>query len=163
MRAEPIGFPDRWPLPAAQSGNRQRRTWAILPSVTSEENVEIVRRVYEGWARGDFSDVESYHPDIDFEMVDWPEGTSAKGIEEMGRAWGATLGAWEDFRSEPLEFVAGGDHVVVVNRITARGKGSGLDTSADTASVWTLEDGKVVRLGLYWDVAHAFDAAGLER
>jgi ketosteroid isomerase-like protein len=44
----------------------------------SEENVEIVRRVYEGWAQGDFSKVDDFDPDIDFEMADWPSGGSRR-------------------------------------------------------------------------------------
>jgi len=32
----------------------------------SQENVEIVRRVYEGWSCGDFSETELFDPDIEF-------------------------------------------------------------------------------------------------
>ena len=72
----------------------------------SEENVEIVRRVYEGWARGDFSrDASSFDPEIEFEMVDWPHPAKSRGIEEMRRTWQTTLSAWDDFRAEPDEFV----------------------------------------------------------
>jgi uncharacterized protein len=131
--------------------------------VSSEPNVEVVRRVYEGWARGDFSDAEAFDPDVEFEMVDWPEGRSTRGLESMSREWRAVLGAFEDFRSEPIEFVSGGDHVIVINRISGRGRSSGLDVSAETASVWTLEGGKVIRLGLYWNVSRAFEAVGISR
>jgi ketosteroid isomerase-like protein len=139
-----------------------RDVWAILGPVTSEENVEIVQRVYEGWARGDFSDADAFHPDVEFEMVDWPEGRSAHGLTEMGRAWGEVLDAWEGFRSEPREFIPNGDYVVVPNRISARGTGSGLDVSAETVSLWKLDGGKVAYLGLDWDAAKAFEAAGLD-
>jgi ketosteroid isomerase-like protein len=131
--------------------------------VPEDENVEIVRRVYQGWARGDFSEGEVFDPDIEFDMVDWPEGMAARGIDEMRRAWRSVLTAWEDFRSVPEQFIAGGDHVVVINRISGRGVGSGLDVSADTASVWRLEDGRVVGLALYWDIDKALKATGLER
>jgi ketosteroid isomerase-like protein len=127
----------------------------------SADNIAIVRRLYEGWAMGDFTDAELYDPGVRFEMPDWPEGASARGVEEMNRTWFQALNAWDDFRSEPQEFLANGPHVVVRNHITARGKESGLDVDADTASVFTLEDGKVVRLGLYWNVERAFRAAGL--
>ena len=45
--------------------------------------------------------------------------------------------------------------MLVINRIVGRGKESGADVSADTASLWTLRDGKVVRMALYWDVDSA--------
>jgi ketosteroid isomerase-like protein len=128
----------------------------------SEENVELVRRVYTDWARGDFSDSGVFHPDVEFEMVDWPEGSSARGLAEMQRAWRAALSAWEKLRAEPSDFIDGGDRVVALTRVWARGKGSGIDVSADTATVWTIDAGRVVRLALYWDPEKAFEAAELK-
>jgi ketosteroid isomerase-like protein len=125
----------------------------------SEENVEIVRRVYEGWARGDFSEGEAFHPEVEFEMVDWPHPATFRGVEEMRRTWQTTLSAWDDFRAEPDDLVDYGDNVLVLNSIRGRGKGSGAEVSAQTATVWTLEAGKVVRLALFWDTALAQEAA----
>ena len=116
-----------------------------------EENVEIVRRVYHDWARGDFSPVDDFAPDIDFEMVDWPHQTRVTGIEAMWETWRSTLGAWTDFRSVADEITGFGDRVLVLNRIVGRGKESGADVSADTATVFTLEHGRIVRMALYWD------------
>jgi ketosteroid isomerase-like protein len=126
----------------------------------SEENVEIVRRVYEYWARGDFRGTDPFDPEVDFEMVDWPHQTRTRGIEEMWKTWRSTLSAFVDFRSIPTEFAAYRANVLVLNRIEARGKESGADVGADTASLWTLENGRVVRLALYWDVEAARRAAG---
>ena len=103
----------------------------------SEENVEIVRRVYEGWARGDFSQSELFDPDIEFEMVDWPHQAKSRGIEAMCETWRATLTAWDDFRAMPDELIDYGDNVLVLNSIAGRGRGSGADVSALTATVWT--------------------------
>lgn len=129
----------------------------------SRADVEIVRRLYDGWARGDFSEGEAFHPDVEFEMPDWPEGARARGLEEMRRVWFAALNAWDDFRAEPEDFIDAGDHVVVVfNRIHARGTGSGAAVRADTASVWELDGAKVVRLALYWDRGMALESAGLQ-
>jgi uncharacterized protein len=125
----------------------------------SQENVEIVRRVYEGWARGDFSAGEYFDPEIDFELVDWPHPARSRGVAEMRRTWQTTLSAWDDFRAEPDEFVDYGNSVLVLNSIRGRGKGSGAEVSAQTATVWTLEAGKVVRLALHWDTAQARAAA----
>jgi ketosteroid isomerase-like protein len=125
----------------------------------SEENVEIVRRVYEGWSQGDFSRIDHFDPNIDFEMIDWPAPARARGIEEMARVWRETLSAWNDFRAVPREYGEYGSKVLVLNQIEARGKGSGADVSALTASLWTVEGGNVVRLALYWDTALARKAA----
>ena len=126
-----------------------------------QENVQLVRRVYEEWSRGDFSAGDVFDADVEFDMVDWPGRDSSRGIEEMARAWQESLGAWDDFRAEPTDFIETGPYVVVPTHVTARGKGSGALVAADTATVWTLEAGKVVRLALHWDVAAALEAVGL--
>ena len=125
----------------------------------SEENVEIVRRVYDAWSRGDFSTGEYFDPEIDFELVDWPHPARSRGVDEMWRTWQTTLSAWDDFRAEADEFIDFGHNVLVLNSIRARGKGSGAEVSAQTATVWTLDAGKVVRLALHWDTAQAREAA----
>jgi ketosteroid isomerase-like protein len=125
----------------------------------SQENVEIVRRVYESWARGDFSQRDVYHPSVEFEMVDWPHPAKSRGLDAMRETWRATLSAWDDFRAVPSEFIDCGESILVMNRIHARGKGSGAEVSADTATVWTVVDHTVVRLALYWDTALAREAA----
>jgi len=126
----------------------------------SQENVEIVRLIYEGWARGDFSAAEAFDPAVDFEMVDWPHPARSRGIAEMSSIWEETLSAWDDFRAEPSDFLDRGDSVLVFTHVEAFGKESGAEVSADTAAIWTIEDGKVVRLALYWDTATAQRAVG---
>ena len=121
----------------------------------SEQNIEIVRRVYEGWAQGDFTRTDEFDPDIDFEMVDWPHQTRVRGIEEMWRTWRSTLGAFDGFRSTPRAMEDHGDKVLVLNRIEASGKESGAGVGADVATVFTIESGRVVRMGLYWNVDSA--------
>src|ERR671919_541328 len=125
----------------------------------SQENIELVRRVYEGWARGDFSRIEAFHPEIVFELVDWPHQTKERGLEAMWRTWRSTLSAWDDFRAIPTEYVDCGDNILVLNHIQGSGKESGAGVSADTATLWSVENGLVTRLALYWDVARARQAA----
>ena len=49
----------------------------------SQENIEAVRRVYDGWTQGDFSENDSFDPEVEFAMVDWPEGSNAHGRDAM--------------------------------------------------------------------------------
>jgi ketosteroid isomerase-like protein len=80
----------------------------------------------------------------------------------MRSIWQATLGAWDDFRAEPDRFIETDCHVVVLNHLHAWGKGSGAEVEADTATVWTIEAGKVVRLALSWDSDKALEDVGLQ-
>ena len=129
----------------------------------SRDDLELVRRVYESWTHGDFSGGEAFHPDVEFEMVDWPESGRSRGLEAMRRTWMSSLRAWDDFRAEPTEFVEVGGHIVVLTHVEARGRGSAAEVSADTATMWTFEGGRVVRLALYWDAADALEVAGREQ
>ena len=127
----------------------------------SQENVEIARRVFDAWARGDFSEGDVFDAEIEFELVDWPESGKYRGVDAMREAWLASLRAWVDFRSVPEDFIERGPQVVVPNRIQARGKSSRAEVHADTAAVFTINAGKIVRLALYWDRAKALEAVGL--
>jgi ketosteroid isomerase-like protein len=128
----------------------------------SEKNVELVRRVYERWACGDFSEGDVFSPDVEFEMPDWPHSAGSRGVDGMRSIWQGTLAAWDDFRAEPDRFLEAGRHVVVLTHVHARGKDSGAEVSADTATVWTIEAGRVVRLVLYWDSDKALEDMGLQ-
>jgi ketosteroid isomerase-like protein len=121
----------------------------------SKENVEMVRRIYEGWSRGDFSESELFDADVEFEMVDWPHPAKSRGVDAMRETWLTTLAAWKDFRAKPDEVIDHGDNILVLNSISGRGRGSGADVSALTATLWTVENGRVVRLALFWDTARA--------
>jgi len=69
---------------------------------------------------------------------------------------------WEEFRIEPDEFVDGGDRVVVIGRRVGKGKGSGIEVQQPVTHVFTLHDGRVVRVELgYTGRDDALEAAGL--
>ena len=102
-----------------------------------------MQRVYERWAQGDFSQNDAFDPEVEFAMVDWPEGSSAHGRDAMWRSWRSALSVWEDFRAEPTEFIdAGEDSVVVLTHVEGRGKGSGLAMQAETATCGRLMLGR---------------------
>ena len=64
-------------------------------------------------------------------------------------------------RRSPERLTAAGDHVVVVLRYRARGRGSGVELQGRESALWTLRDGKVLRYAWYHEPTGALDAAGL--
>ena len=82
----------------------------------SEENVEIVRRLYETMnATGLEATIPFLDPDFEFvPPADWPDSLTLQGIEpiqEMARQWVETF---DDFKIDPERFVnIGGDRVLV--------------------------------------------------
>ena len=71
---------------------------------------------------------------------------------------------FKDQRFEPLDFTVNGNKVLVRNRVTGRGAGSGIDLDFTAWAVWTLDDdGLVTQLEAYLphqDI-EAREAAGL--
>ena len=69
---------------------------------------------------------------------------------------------WEEFLVTPERMVDAGESVVVVESLRGRGRGSGVETTSRSASVWTMRDGQVIHMATYRDPQEALDAVGLE-
>jgi ketosteroid isomerase-like protein len=132
----------------------------------SQENVEIVRRLYASWASGnllrtaDFFDAQVEHSRIGSELPgingDW------RGIEGLRVGLAGYLDALADLHIEAERIIdLGEDQVLVLSRQTARGKTSGLHFEHELGDLFTLCDGKVLRYVSYWDRAEALEAVGL--
>ena len=128
----------------------------------SEENVEIVRRIFEAWGQGDYSTADWAAPDIEF-VMETPGGGSWRGLKAMRSAWGDFLRAWQDFRATGEEIIDAGDNVVVLHEFAGQGRESGLPIRGMRgAALFTFEGGTVVRLVLFGNWDEALEAAGLE-
>jgi ketosteroid isomerase-like protein len=125
----------------------------------SEENVELVRRICEGWGRGDYSNANWADPEIVFRP---PDGREVRGREEMGRAWGEWLHTFDHFTSEASEYFDAGDQVVIFNLFGGNAKTSGLPMSEiPGCSRFRIRDGRVIELEIGTDRKRAMREAGL--
>jgi ketosteroid isomerase-like protein len=138
---------------------------AILRAAMSQENVEALRPVYEEWGRGNWTPRFGVYAD-DMEWGWSDEFPGLGGVEadpelisSRLRAW---LSPWEDWRCEAEEFVVAGDHVVVLTRYRGRGKGSKVTVDTRGAHLWTLRNGKAMRLEVFSSRERALAAAGIE-
>jgi ketosteroid isomerase-like protein len=71
--------------------------------------------------------------------------------------------AWEQTRLSPREFIDVDDRVVVLQHERRRGRGSGVEVESETAVMFDLRDGLVVRLQGFMDQRDALAAAGLAK
>jgi ketosteroid isomerase-like protein len=130
----------------------------------SEASIEIARRVFEQWARGDFSG-DFFHPDIEYSRIgaQTPDMEGRwLGLDELSAAMRDFLGPLSDLCIEAERIVdLGDDKVLVLTRQTARGKLSGVPIEHELGDLLTLRDGKIVRYDSYWNRAEALEAAGL--
>ncbi len=131
----------------------------------SQENVEIVRRLYEAWGRGDFSSLEWADPEIEYVIVDGPEPGSWSGRAAMAQSMRSILNTWENARIEADEYTELEDErVLVFNHLSGRGKTSGLDVGQmkrNGAAILHLRDGRVTRYVSYNDRDRALADLGL--
>jgi ketosteroid isomerase-like protein len=128
----------------------------------SQENVEIVRELFSYWGRGDWrSGGELLDPN--WELVfsaGWFVDPGSYRATEASRALKEFLGSWDDFHTESEEIIDAGAEVVVLHRIRARGRASGVEVDDQVGSVFTLGDGKVVRM-IACSREEALEATGL--
>ena len=131
----------------------------------SRENVEIVRAIYEGWARSDLNKgVEFFDPEIVFQsyMPDSSERVVAHGVEGVAAFMSEFLRQFRDYRLFADDIRAIGDDAVFVEgRQSGLGRQSGVAVEGPTCSAWKFRDGKVVGLLFDTDGQVALEAAGL--
>jgi ketosteroid isomerase-like protein len=130
----------------------------------SQENVELVRRVYDLVSRGDIAGlVEIISPQFELhENVLAPDAAVYHGAEGLETWLDASREAFSDFRFEPERFVERGDWIFAAVHSYGRGKGSGAPFDARYVTAFKIELGEVVFAASYEDLSEALRAVGLE-
>jgi ketosteroid isomerase-like protein len=131
----------------------------------AEENVEVLRRLYASWERGDMRAFDVWDVNVEVSWIGTETPGIAgeyRGVDELSAAISRYLEALADLRIKAERIVELDDgRVLVLSRHTARGKTSGLDYELELGDLFTLRDGKIVRYVSYWDRVEALTAAGL--
>lgn len=128
----------------------------------SQENVDVLRPVYEAWEAGDLragrelldAHIQSVWPQ------EFPSGGVYHGPKGHARAMREWLSPWEDFTLSAEGFYDADDRVVVPFRVRARGKGSGVAVQRRWAHIWTMRGGKAIRFEVSLEPASALRAVG---
>ena len=128
----------------------------------SQDNVEIVRRIYANWApESSPTDSNLLHPDIEWvNPSDAVEPGTRVGIEAFSSITDRldeTIGA---LRMDVERFIDAGDRVVVIATMRGHGSASGVEVERRHGSVWTIRDGKAVRFQWFRDPDEALEAVG---
>ena len=132
----------------------------------SQENVEIVRRIYdEGLIDKDPEWLlELATPDIEY--VNPPEAVEPgvrRGPVEVVRAMRAFGEVWERSRHELHQLFDCGDIVVAGVSWYTRSRGSESDLVQAEAHSWSLRNGRIARFEWGRDLGAALEAAGLRQ
>jgi ketosteroid isomerase-like protein len=119
---------------------------------------EVVLAAYDSFNRGEIEPIlDLLHPD-----VEWiPPPTSLEPRPLRGRDAVREYLApnfFETQTAEPLETIEQGNRLLVVARVRARGRGSGIELDETAYHLLTIEDGRTVRFEVHVDRAEALSA-----
>jgi ketosteroid isomerase-like protein len=129
------------------------------------ENLDLVRSIFSGWERGDFSSTEWADADLELVIADGPDPGHWIGLAASAEAWRGLLTAWENLRSEAEQYrELDGERVLVLAHFSGRGRRSGLDLdqmAVRGAALFQVRDAKVIRHVVYLDRERALADLGL--
>ena len=129
------------------------------------ENVRILARMYEVWDADDLPGILELL-DPDFEWVN-PVYAVHPGIRSGHDGMEQVMeNLRESFETQtrvlgPVEDI-GDDRVLWCTTFRARGRDSGALIEVEEQHLWTLRDGKILRIQWFHDMDEACQAAGLE-
>jgi ketosteroid isomerase-like protein len=125
-----------------------------MPRVPAKsESVEIVRRFLED----DVDEALAYaDPDIVWNPIEELPTQGHHAVRASLARWKAE---WAEYELWPEEFVDKGEHVVVTVCLRARGRVSGIEIDARFYDLFTLRNGKIVRMDQFVERGKALDAA----
>ncbi len=120
------------------------------------QNGDNIRRLYEGFAKGDVPSVLGAMDDqIAWNEADnagWSDGNPYIGpntvLERIFMRKGTEI---EALTVTPINFIDGGDTVAVEGRYTGTVKATGKPLDAQFVHVWEMKNGKAVRHQQYTD------------
>jgi ketosteroid isomerase-like protein len=128
----------------------------------SQENVEIVRSIYEAVNRGDWDAAfRDQRADVELTTPPGPNAGTYRGREEIQGFWEEMVTPLEAWTAQPEEFFEHGDQIVAVVKARMRPKGSSAEFENRTGHLWTIRDGAVVSMRMFPQPEKALEAAGL--
>jgi ketosteroid isomerase-like protein len=125
-------------------------------------NVDVVRDLLDEWNRGDVDDLLARTTE-DFEwhpvLVASVEGGAYRGhdgFREFLSEWTSTWNSWNLEAEEMREF---GDQVLVLTRVRAEGRGSGVELDQSLAHLFEFRGGLICRAETFLDRDKAIEVA----
>jgi hypothetical protein len=131
----------------------------------SEQNVAIVKGIYEAFGRGNVPAVlGAMAPDIvwneaeNFPYADRNPYTGPQAILEG--VFGRILSDFDGFAVVPEEILDAGDTVVMLGRYAGTCRATGKVQRPQAVHVWRINDGKVTQFQQYADTLHVAQVMG---
>lgn len=148
----------------------------------SQENVDVVKRVlldgtdlvalFRGSDLPDpltsGIDLTAFDEDFEAEFIASRVFGSAeprvwRGLEGFAESWRDWLEPYDSYYIEVEELIDADDMVISLNRVVAQTTRDAVEVEHRPAALWSLRDGKIVRVRFFLEREEAFEAAGLQR
>jgi ketosteroid isomerase-like protein len=128
----------------------------------SQENVELVRRMWEAFLENDLqAALAAYDPDVEWDGTNLPDGQVGRGVDAIMDHITRWSAMWESWNVEVEQVIdAGNEQVVVLIRETGRST-NGLDMDERHAELYRMRGGRIVRREGFSDPNAALKAVGL--
>jgi ketosteroid isomerase-like protein len=137
-------------------------TSSEILALMAEENVEIVRAGFERFPSPAF---DVLAPDIEWQVrPDLPDAAIYRGHEEVRQLIARFDEVLDEIWVRPEEFIqVGEDTVIVPLRWGGKGKGSGIEVEERGGETWifTVQEGRLVRVNEFATREEALEAAGV--
>jgi ketosteroid isomerase-like protein len=128
-----------------------------------QENVETILAMFVAAQRGDWElAMEPLDPAIELDASRMPGGDVYHGRQAYFDFYSRWFGAWEELRFERERIEELGDRVLLLTRLTGRGRTSGAEVSILVADVFTFREGKIIQMTGFPDAREALSDIGLE-
>jgi ketosteroid isomerase-like protein len=129
----------------------------------SQENPEIVRRIFDAWGSGDWSIGNEYLDQHAVYVIssDFPAFGAYYGLDGIRAYWRDFLEQWERLTVEAKRVEAVGDTVLAHVVQHAKGRASGIEGEISYFMLFTFRGKKIVRTEVVMDYAEALEALGL--
>jgi SnoaL-like domain len=161
------------PLRGGLAAKRRRRDTG---REMSEENVAVVKKFVppvgtdftqlfgnDGvWAATKDAVSPLVASELEFAFIAWGQRLEYRGLDGMREGWRDWLVPWTSYYDEiEAIFAADDDRVVVIGREHGYRRDTSAGVEAEVTGVYTLRDGKIVRIEAYANRAEAMEAVGL--
>jgi ketosteroid isomerase-like protein len=129
----------------------------------SKERIDILRKSFEGTARGDpESALRDFDEDFELRLPDeFPGGGVGRGGDHWMKIQAQFEEAFQDISYEPQEFLDRDDRVLTTVRYKGRARHTGIAVDMQVYWLYTFRGAKIVRVEAFLDRDKALEAAGL--
>jgi ketosteroid isomerase-like protein len=132
--------------------------------VTPRETVTNLRHAFEAFTKGDFDTVSEFIDpslEVDDRILIEPNPTE-RGIDALIANAAMVKEAFGDVSWKPEEIVELGDQILVRVHVEGSGRSTKLPMDDDIGQLYTIRDGRAVKVEIFRTWAEAREAAGLK-